>query len=59
MRPKAPCVDCEDRKVGCHSTCERYQEWLAEYQKTKQEIFEKSHPEVRMYIRGRIEDRKK
>lgn len=22
-----PCMDCKDRKVGCHATCERYQGW--------------------------------
>lgn len=21
---KAPCLDCADRVVGCHSSCERY-----------------------------------
>ena len=26
----APCKDCPDRVVGCHSTCERYKEWKAE-----------------------------
>ena len=24
MPIKAPCKDCKDRKVGCHSTCEKY-----------------------------------
>lgn len=22
--PVSPCMDCEDRIVGCHSTCEKY-----------------------------------
>ena len=22
---KSPCKDCEDRDVGCHANCERYQ----------------------------------
>ena len=22
-----PCRDCNDRAVGCHGRCERYQEW--------------------------------
>lgn len=22
-----PCKDCKDRKVGCHSTCEKYNQW--------------------------------
>lgn len=23
-RPKAPCENCPDRRVGCHGTCEKY-----------------------------------
>ena len=30
----APCKNCPDRVVGCHSTCERY----AEYAKEREEI---------------------
>ena len=27
-RPKiSPCADCKDRHEGCHSECERYEEW--------------------------------
>ena len=22
-----PCRDCKDRKMGCHSLCERYKQW--------------------------------
>lgn len=22
---RAPCKDCKDRMIGCHSTCEKYQ----------------------------------
>lgn len=28
----APCHKCEDREVGCHSKCERYQQY-AEHQR--------------------------
>lgn len=24
---KAPCHKCEERHIGCHSECERYQRW--------------------------------
>lgn len=27
---KAPCKDCENREVGCHSKCEEYIEWKTE-----------------------------
>lgn len=26
-RKKSPCFECEDRVLGCHSTCERYHEF--------------------------------
>lgn len=26
----SPCKGCEDRFVGCHDTCEKYQEWRHE-----------------------------
>lgn len=26
-KTKAPCKDCPDRKVGCHSECKKYIEW--------------------------------
>lgn len=24
MKPQSPCRNCEERKVGCHSECEKY-----------------------------------
>lgn len=30
------CKDCKDRKVGCHSTCEKYNLEKAEFYKIKQ-----------------------
>ena len=30
MRPKNNCMDCPDRKVGCHSTCESYKRFREE-----------------------------
>lgn len=29
------CLDCQDRKVGCHSTCEGYLKAVESYQKIK------------------------
>lgn len=26
-----PCKGCQDRYVGCHSECDKYKEWRAEY----------------------------
>ena len=25
VRPKAPCLNCQNRKIGCHDICEKYQ----------------------------------
>lgn len=25
----APCKDCEERQIGCHSTCEKYLQYRA------------------------------
>lgn len=31
----APCKDCKERKVGCHSTCEAYKEFQRQNDVTK------------------------
>lgn len=31
------CKDCQDRHIGCHSTCKRYQEWSRQVQEEAQE----------------------
>ena len=31
----APCKDCKDRHIGCHSKCEKYLEYKKEVQKAK------------------------
>ena len=36
----APCKGCEDRHVGCHSTCERYIKSREEHLKLKDEMFQ-------------------
>ena len=33
-----PCFQCTDRKVGCHSTCSKYIEYVEENQKRKEAI---------------------
>ena len=30
---RAPCKGCQDRRVGCHGECEKYQTFRAENQK--------------------------
>lgn len=29
------CFNCQERHVGCHSTCERYAAWLQEKKEAK------------------------
>lgn len=33
----APCLWCEDRVVGCHSTCPRYKEFNENMEKIRQQ----------------------
>ena len=35
----APCKDCPDRKVRCHSVCEKYKQFSEERQKKNTEGF--------------------
>ena len=30
---KAPCKDCADRDLGCHSTCEPYKDYKKRYER--------------------------
>lgn len=58
---KAPCKNCEDRHVGCHSDCVGYKIWLEEYNKVK-EIKHKEQLldfECRSYIINDIQAKKK
>lgn len=32
------CYGCEERKAGCHSTCEKYKEWKEEHDARQAEI---------------------
>lgn len=38
MKNNAPCYGCETRKDGCHSDCEKYEEWKSQRKKEQQEI---------------------
>ena len=38
----APCKDCEARHMGCHSTCEGYQEFVKSREKLREEKIKKS-----------------
>ena len=48
---KAPCKDCPDRQVNCHSTCEKYIEYKKECDRLRQEHIAQS--EANQYERER------
>lgn len=61
--PASPCVSCNDRHVGCHSTCDGYAEWKAKEHLYKKWLYVKRHPEIKEYItekrhRGRNNDQR-
>lgn len=37
--PLSPCKDCNNRFLGCHSSCERYLDYKSEHDKFKQKVF--------------------
>lgn len=41
-----PCKDCKDRKVGCHSECDRYKQFTIENEKLKQYVKEQMPPTI-------------
>ena len=34
----APCKDCPERQVGCHSKCRKYADWSEQMKKNRIEI---------------------
>ena len=43
-KPKAPCYQCEERHIGCHSTCERYKDYaglIADNREERREFAER------------------
>ena len=39
MNMKVPCLDCPDRHLGCHSSCERYIHYQRRHQEVKEQIY--------------------
>lgn len=42
MIKTAPCKDCEDRELGCHSKCEKYIEYKKYSNLKREEIIKES-----------------
>ena len=38
MSLSAPCKDCGDRVIGCHSTCEKYKQFASERKEYVQKV---------------------
>lgn len=55
--PKAPCKDCPDRQVGCHSTCEKYIEFKKEADEQRLKRIEQGN--INQYMREASERRYK
>lgn len=68
-QPKAPCLNCEDRQVGCHIICDKYIKFNHEcviFRKEKKRISEEiriqneiEHRRIEMASKGRMYRRKK
>lgn len=49
---KSPCKECEERKSGCHSTCEKYKEYRESIDHIKNE--KKKEAEINNYVKTRV-----
>ena len=38
MKPQSPCLECEEREIGCHAQCEKYEEYRSELEAWKQTV---------------------
>lgn len=46
-----PCKGCENRKVGCHSSCAMYQAWNERHQQVREEISKAKNKDIEAYRR--------
>ena len=47
-----PCIDCPDRKVGCHGKCDKYKKFKDKMNKMRKE--ERSYHSIRSYRTAKI-----
>ena len=38
---KAPCKDCAERQIGCHSACDKYREWKVGHDSKREFVSQK------------------
>ena len=41
MRPQAPCKDCENRHMSCHSSCQLYLDYKKRNDKRREEDYQR------------------
>ena len=56
MKPKSPCLGCEDRVLYCHSNCEKYIEFKEALMKRSNDIYKAKEID---YILDGIERKRK
>ena len=60
---QSPCKDCQDRFVGCHSSCVKYIDYkqasIIKNEEVRQRKKEVKHEEYTDYIVGRFAERKR
>lgn len=57
--PQAPCKECKDRILGCHSTCKKYLSYRKELNNynamvKNEKLLEKALTESKMYRKGHL-----
>lgn len=49
----SPCYGCEDRHVGCHAECEKYQAWAERQERLREEDQERRNGEIASWSKHR------
>lgn len=51
---KSPCYECEKRKLGCHSNCDKYKEWSNYQYYAKKQGNLQINPRGCTYFKGKV-----
>lgn len=49
---KGPCYECKERRIGCHSKCSKYNEWIVKKREESENV--KKEKEVDSIIRAHV-----
>lgn len=50
----APCYKCENRKLGCHSDCDKYKEWARFQHDAKYQMNIQINPKGCAYFKKKV-----